>query len=150
MSGCLLSCFDLYMRECIFILAFVWFKWTAYILSHHLCALILLSLTIIFCYWNSFILLCCVICIVCFLFCVPFMSSPVTTFYSGRAGGAIVEQKLRSNYLRVQGTFLNSTTRLRVRVPLRKVCAIILVSCITMDLTRLGVHKFFTGAISKL
>ena len=158
-SSCLLSCFDLYPKDTIFILAFVLFKGTFYILAHHLCALLLLSLIIIFCYWNSFILLCCVICIASFLFRFPFMSSQVYPFHSGEGGGELVEQQLRSTQLRVQGTFLNSTTRLRVRVPLRKVCAIILVSCITMDLsrdrikawsTRLGVHKFFTGAVSKL
>jgi hypothetical protein len=111
----------------------VWFKGTSYILAHHLCALLLPSL-IILCYCNSFIMLCCAICIAFFLFRFPFMSSPVIPFHSGAGGGGLVEPKLRSTQIRVQGTFLNSTTRLRVRVPLRKVCAIILVLCSTRNL----------------
>ena len=94
-----------------------------------------LSLAIIFCYWNSFIFLCCVICIA--FFCFVSLSCSHLQPYSIRGQGeSIVEQQMKSTQILVQGTFLNSTTRLRVRVPLRKVWAIILVSCIAMGLSR--------------
>jgi hypothetical protein len=103
----------------------------------------------------------------CYLYRLFYVSCPfhaVTgnsrhSMWGGVGGGGIMEQQLRSTQITFQGTFWNSTTRLRVRVPLRKVCAIILVSFITMDLSRdrtkalsmrLGVHKFFKCAISKL
>jgi len=158
-SSRLLRCYDLYPRDCIFSLAFVWFKGTSYILAHHLYALLFLSLIIIFCYWNFFILSCCVICIAFFLLRFPFMSLPITPYHSRGGRGAYWVINWDLPKISVQGTFFNSTTRLRVRVPLRKVCAIILVYFITMDLShdrkktrspRLGVHKFFTGTISKL